>query len=154
MNTITVSLPPLRERRDDIVPITNRFLAVYNEKYHRNVVFSAHTYQEIQKYDWPGNFWELKSYVERAVILADDNVPVFGRMEEKNSGKRSSNLVFVLHDDEPLAHQVRAFEAEVIRTALASCGGNRTAAMKKLGISRRTFYRKCAELRILSCGEK
>lgn len=154
LNTITVSLPPLRERRDDIVPIANRFLGAYNEKYHRNVAFSARTYQEIQKHSWPGNFWELKSYVERAVILADDDLPVFGRVEEENSGKDSSDSVFVLHDGEPLAHQVQVFEAEVIRTALASCGGNRTAAMKKLGISRRTFYRKCAELGILSCDEK
>lgn len=154
LNTITVSLPPLRERRDDIIPMANRFLSVCNEKYHRNVTFSSQIYQELQKYNWPGNLRELKSYVERAVILADDSLPILERAEKGNDTGNDSHPTFILHDNEPLSDQVRAFEAEVIQATLASCGGNRTVAMKKLNISRRTFYRKCAELGIFNCGEK
>lgn len=152
LNTITINLPPLRERRDDIVPMANRFLSVCNEKYHRNVIFSSQVYQEMQRYDWPGNLRELKSYVERAVILADDSLPILERGGDPASGDPAPAAP--VRSDEPLDKQVRSFEAQVIRQALAACGGNRTAAMKQLGISRRTFYRKCAELGVLDCGEK
>ena len=154
LNTITVTLPPLRERRDDIVPMANRFLSAYNEKYHRNVTFSSQVYQEMQRYNWPGNLRELKSYVERAVILSDDSLPVLERSEELSTDGDQSGRTLAI-SNEPLDKQVRAFEAEVIRQVLKSCGGNRTEAMKHLGISRRTFYRKCAELGILILrGEK
>lgn len=153
LNTITVSLPPLRERHDDIIPLANRFLSTCNEKYHRNVVFSSQVYQELQNYDWPGNLRELKSYVERAVILADSSQPIIERVEERvdNAPPRPT---YYPRSGETLDTQLRAFEAEVIRAALADCGGNRTAAMKQLGLSRRTFYRKCAELDVLECDEK
>lgn len=154
LNTITVSLPPLRERQDDIVPIANRFLSECNEKYHRNVTFSPSVYRELQRYGWPGNLRELRSYVERAVILADDSLPVFERTEERDCAEISQCAPRRPHSDAPLADQMRAFEAGVIQEVLQSCGGNRTAAMKRLGLSRRTFYRKCAELGVLSCGEK
>ncbi len=153
LNTITVALPPLRERQDDIVPLANRFLSLFNEKYHKKMAFSPEMYQELRNYPWPGNLRELKSYVERAVILADSSLPIIERAEEPGrdapppSGYRPQK-------GEPLDSQLRAFEAEVIRNALEECGGNRTAAMKQLGVSRRTFYRKCAELGILGCDEK
>ncbi len=154
LNTITVALPPLRERQDDIVPIANRFLSECNEKYHRNVAFSPTVYRELQKYSWPGNLRELRSYVERAVILADDSLPVFERAEEQNCAESSQCAPRMPRSDAPLADQTKAFEAGVIQEVLQSCGGNRTAAMKRLGVSRRTFYRKCAELGVLSCSEK
>lgn len=154
LNTITVSIPPLRERQDDIIPLANRFLSMCNEKYHRNVVFSSQIYQELRNYDWPGNLRELKSYVERAVILADSSLPVIEWAQEKNSMDAEKKNVSTPCSKEPLDVQLRAFEAEVIRAALADCGGNRTAAMKQLGLSRRTFYRKCAELDVFECGEK
>lgn len=153
LNTITVTLPPLRERRDDIIPMANRFLSACNEKYHRNVVFSSEVYQQMQRYNWPGNLRELKSYVERAVILSDDSLPVLEQLEDRSAeGDPFGRAVAI--SDEPLDKQVRIFEGEVIRQALKSCGGNRTKAMKHLGISRRTFYRKCAELGIFPYGEK
>ena len=153
LNTITITLPPLRERRDDIIPMANRFLSDCNKKYHRNVAFSSQAYQEMQQYSWPGNLRELKSYVERAVILADDSLPILERTDERSSGDDPSVRALV-RGDQPLDQQVRLFEAEVIRQVLEVCGGNRTAAMKQLGVSRRTFYRKCAELGVLTCGEK
>ena len=153
LNTITVNLPPLRERRDDIIPMANRFLSECNEKYHRNVAFSSQAYQEMQHYSWPGNLRELKSYVERVVILADDSLPILEPAEDSTAGNDQSIRAFI-RNNQPLDQQVQLFETEVIRQALEACGGNRTAAMKQLGISRRTFYRKCAELGVFICGEK
>lgn len=150
LNTITVSLPPLRERQDDIVPLANRFLSLFNEKYRRNVTFSPQIYQKLRYYPWPGNLRELKSYVERAVILADSSFPITERTKE-TAGDAAPQESHRPRKGVPLDVQLRAFEAEVIRAALADCGGNRTAAMKQLGLSRRTFYRKCAELGVLTC---
>lgn len=146
LNTITVSLPPLRERKDDIIPLANRFLSVYNEKYQRNVTFSSQIYQELQTYNWPGNLRELESYVERSVILADGSLPVIEWREEGNGAQDAQHGGQRPQSDQPLAVQLRTFEAQVIGEALTACGGNRTAAMKRLGLSRRTFYRRCAEL--------
>lgn len=153
LNTISIALPPLRERPDDILPLANRFLAGYNEKYHRDVAFSSQIYQELQQYSWPGNLRELRSYVERAVILADGALPILEQSEEQRA-PRTDGYPSRPQDGGPLAEQVRAFEAEVIREVLAECGGNRTAAMERLGLSRRTFYRKCAELGVLKRDEK
>lgn len=153
LNTITVSLPPLRDRQDDIVPLANQFLSLFNEKYRRNVTFSPQIYQELRNYPWPGNLRELKSYVERAVILADSSLPIIERPTEASS-TAAPQPAHHLQKGEPLDTQLRAFEVEIIRAALADCGGNRTAAMKQLGLSRRTFYRKCAELGVLTCDEK
>ena len=153
LNTITVSLPPLRERQDDIVPLANRFLSLFNEKYRRNVTFSPQIYQELRNYSWPGNLRELKSYVERAVILADSSLPIIERPTEASSAA-APQPAYRLQKGEPLDTQIRAFEAEIIRAALEECGGSRTAAMKQLGVSRRTFYRKCAELGVLAYDKK
>ena len=154
LNTITVFLPPLRERKDDIIPLANRFLSVYNEKYQRNVTFSSQIYQELQTYNWPGNLRELESYVERSVILADGSLPVIEWREEGNGAQDAQHGGQRPQSDQPLAVQLRTFEAQVIGEALTACGGNRTAAMKRLGLSRRTFYRRCAELGVALSDKK
>lgn len=145
---ITLQIPPLRERPDDIVPLANHFLSSYNEKYQKNLLLSPAVYENLRAYHWPGNIRELKSHMERLVILGDDTqpLPVILPTPDAQAAEQESGF------SGPLDQQVRAFEAQAIRAAIARCGGNRTKAMKELGISRRTFYRKCGELGI--CGEK
>jgi len=141
---ITLDIPPLRERPDDIVPMANYFLNFYNEKHQRNLVLSPAVYEALRTYHWPGNIRELKSHIERLVILGDDTQPlpvVVRAIEDQAAGHETTYVG-------PLDEQVRTFEAQAIRAAIQRCGGNRTQAMKELGISRRTFYRKCAELQI------
>ncbi len=78
-----ITIPPLRERREDIVPLASRFLEELNGKYgfHRN--FSREAYQLLNDYHWPGNIRELRNIVERAVIISSgdeimpDSLPVF-----------------------------------------------------------------------------
>lgn len=139
---ITLSIPPLRERPNDIVLLANSFLSFYNKKHQKNLVLSPAVYENLRAYHWPGNVRELKSYIERLVILGSDTqpLPVISPLAE--SGEDAPAY------PGPLAEQVRAFEAQAIRAAIERCGGNRTQAMKALGVSRRTFYRKCAELGI------
>ena len=117
LNTITLTIPPLRERTDDIVPLTNYFLDEYNRKYQKQVRFAPDTYQQLNSYTWPGNVRELKSYVERAVILSDgSSPPAVPKMTEPKSGTP------------------------------AEAGPSVQVPAGSLELSRRTFYRKCAEL--------
>ena len=87
------------------------------------------------------------------MILADDNLPILEQMEEASAAAEPHPLPTAC-SDRPLEDQVRDFEAEVIRRTLESCGGNRTQTMRMLGVSRRTFYRKCAELNVLESDRK
>lgn len=154
LNTITISMPPLRKRRDDIIPLANQFLSDYNEKYHKNVTLSAQVYHHLQAYDWPGNLQELKSYVERAVILSAWDLPVV-EWEENEKGTPQEELSSDEQINErTLTEQIREFERNVIQKTLRSCGGNKTETMKSLGLSRRTFYRKYAELFGGECDKK
>lgn len=146
LNTITITMPPLRERRDDIIPLANQFLSACNEKYHKDVMLSARIYHELQVYDWPGNLQELKSYVERAVILSDSDLPVMEREERREAPEKEPAGSAEAVSDRTLSEQLRDFERSVMRKALDACGGNKTKAMERLGLSRRTFYRKYAEL--------
>lgn len=147
INTMMLTIPPLRQRIDDIIPLTNQFLEEYNAKYQKQVSFSSETYKKIQKYAWPGNIRELKSYVERAVILSDTG---WKSADHSLSGGMEKEELFSSKSEcfGTLAEQVRNFERRTILTELEFTKGNRTLAMEHLGLSRRTFYRKCAELEI------
>ena len=146
--TITLHIPPLRERPDDIIPLANRFLSFYNEKHKKNLVLSPGVYKNLRAYHWPGNIRELKNHIERLVILGDDTQPLLVTVPAPDDYAAEQKTIF----SGTLEQQLRAFETQAIQAAIDRCGGNRTQAMRELGISRRTFYRKCAALRI--SGEK
>ena len=146
--TITLHIPPLRERPDDIIPLANRFLSFYNEKHKENLVLSPGVYKNLRAYHWPGNIRELKNHIERLVILGDDTQPLLVTVPAPDDYAAEQKTIF----SGTLEQQLRAFETQAIQAAIDRCGGNRTQAMRELGISRRTFYRKCAALRI--SGEK
>lgn len=147
INTVMLTIPPLRERPEDIAPLTNQFLKEYNEKYQKEVVFTPDVYHKIQRYTWPGNVRELRNYVERTVILTGNDwrkvePPLEVTSEEVRSAPPAEDFSV------PLDARVRAFERQAILAELERTGGNRTEAMERLHLSRRTFYRKCAELQI------
>lgn len=153
LSVIIVDIPPLRDRREDIIPMANRFLAECNKKYRRSVVFSSQVYQSLRKYGWPGNLRELRGYVERAVILSDGELPVFDGGEEP-SEVPDGQTISVSLQGESLEQLTRDFERKVFQKTLQTCHGNRSAAMQALQLSRRTFYRKCAELSITNSAKK
>lgn len=74
LNVIPVYIPPLRERREDIITLANYFLKNFNKKYNCNKVFSSKTLDTFIKYNWPGNVRELKHLIERAVIINSSNI--------------------------------------------------------------------------------
>lgn len=141
INTISMTIPALRDRPGDIPLLANQFLNEFNRKYNKNVVFSEETFEELLAYSWPGNVRELQNYVERSVILSNGA----WKMPKEESKASKPDAVW----DEPrgtLDEQVRRFEEKVILETLQHYDFNRSRAMEALGISRRTFYRKCARL--------
>ncbi|KZN99460.1 sigma 54-interacting transcriptional regulator [Bacillus badius] len=71
LNVIDIQLPPLRERREDIIPLTYNFLNKFNEKYHTNKVISEECLNILIHYDWPGNVRQLENLLERLVVISD-----------------------------------------------------------------------------------
>ncbi len=151
LNVFPLELPPLRNRREDILPLARKFISRYlGEDSYPELCRDA--MGKLQAYDWPGNVRELENVIQRALILkqgtritADDIH--FERMTGQ-SKKQPDNI----HAQEgivpqkPLGNSLRQQEADIIINALEE-GGSRTEVARKLGISPRTLRYKLAKLR-------
>lgn len=132
LNTITIELPPLRERREDIVPLALLFLRRYAAKYGKAVEAIAPSAQNaLTQAFWPGNIRELQHTIERAVILGS------------NKELSLADLSMRKADTEPSNDQtIEAIERTAILSAMEQCGNNLSAAATRLGITRQTLYNK------------
>ena len=74
LNVIPIKIPPIRDRKEDIIPLIKYFLDFYNKKYNRDLKFSPAAFKIFYQYDWPGNIRELKNMIERLIVLATDDV--------------------------------------------------------------------------------
>ena len=127
INTVHIALPPLRERREDIVPLAERFVARYAEKYHRTVAgLDASACAALESGWWSGNIRELQNCIEKAVILSEGEVL---------TGKD------IQVEAQAASHPEPSEESQV-REAMERTGGNVSAAAKLLGVSRPTLYAK------------
>jgi DNA-binding NtrC family response regulator len=137
LRVVEITIPPLRERREDILPLARSFLTATSAKTGRRITgFSPDAAHQLLRYAWPGNVRELENAVERAVVLArrsridvEDLPPEVGL---------AGPAVAVSGDVRPLAD----VERDYIRSVLRAVGGNRAQAAAKLGIGAATLYRK------------
>ena len=135
INTVHIELPPLRERRDDIIPLAMRFLNRYAEKYHRPLQgIDAAAQGALTTHSWSGNIRELQNCIEKAVILSDGSM--IGR--DDIGFETSQALAGKLHETMPDGYD----EERLVRDAMTRCRGNISAAAKMMGVSRPTFYAK------------
>jgi two-component system response regulator HydG len=135
INTIQIDLPPLRERKEDILPLTQYFVAKYAAKYEKSLAgMDKSTKDRLLSYNWPGNIRELQHMAEKAVIMCDGNRLT---TEDFFYGARTRTPI-------PLNEilNLEQLEKESISRAVEKCRGNVTQAVKELGISRRAFYYK------------
>lgn len=140
LNTVEITLPPLRERRDDILPIANHYLAMYSRKYSTSPKsFSAQAEQAMRVYDWPGNVRALRHAIERAVILASNNV-VEAEDLQLNYGTLAAQPDITA--DEPVVLKLDEMEKATIQKALCKHGFNISHAAKELGLTRASLYRR------------
>lgn len=134
INTIEMQLPPLRERREDIVPLARHFMEQYREKYKREACrLSDPLVSQLTKYPWPGNVRELQHAIERAVILSQTDV-----LQPEHVFKKSNTF----SKDGDTGFNLEETERELIRKALREFNGSITEAARKLGLSRAALYRR------------
>ncbi|MGN0202121.1 MAG: sigma-54-dependent transcriptional regulator [Candidatus Cryptobacteroides sp.] len=132
INTMHISLPPLRERPEDVIPLAERFLGIFAEQYRRQAsCISPDAAELLKSHSWSGNIRELRNTMEKAVILSEGTCL---RAEDFSLERKPI----------PDAPRQTLDEAEekTIRDAMARCKGNLTLVARQLGISRPTLYSK------------
>ncbi|HEX8948944.1 MAG TPA: helix-turn-helix domain-containing protein, partial [Dissulfurispiraceae bacterium] len=134
LNVITITIPPLRERREDIEELAGHFLEKYRHKLAKPVsAFGKDALEALAGYDWPGNVRELENVVERAVILCDS--------EEIGKGELSIAAASAPAKGTSPA-SLEDMEKEHILKVLRETDGNQSLASQILGIDRKTLYLK------------
>lgn len=141
LNVVRIHIPPLRERRDDIVPLAHHFLEIYRKRAQKEITdFAAETIQAMLNHPWPGNVRELENAVERGVILA------------RSSSITPQDLSLGL----PLSEggfggtaTLKELQRQHILSVLERHGGNQAKAARELGIGRNTLWRRLKEYGLL-----
>ena len=140
LNVVTIDVPPLRQRGDDVVLLLNHFLEEFAQENGRTINgFSKEALKLLTAHSWPGNVRELRNCVERMVVmsrgttltLSDVPTEIRNALADDAGGPVSGGDLNIDHH-----------EKNLIVKALQDCDGNRTRAAEKLGISRRTLHRK------------
>lgn len=143
LNVIRVELPPLRERRDDIPLMAERFLKRFAAEMGKDVSgFTADALRALERYEYPGNVRELENVIERAVALASSRSIGLGDLPAEVSGSASApttSLLTLAPEGIQLDEVLNEAERRLLLAALEQTGGNRTAAAKLLGITFRSL---------------
>jgi len=139
LNVITIDLPPLRERNDDILLLIRHFAAKYAEELGKPAPrFSDEALEVLKNYHWPGNVRELENVIQRLVLMVEQDT-----VEVKDL---PSLMRFQLPKEQGLARTLAEVEAEHIRNVLASVNGNKTKTAEILGIDRKTLREKLKKM--------
>ena len=139
LNVISIRVPPLRERRDDLAQLIQHFLKRYSAKHGRNVQrVSAEARAILQAYEYPGNARELANIVERAVIVAE------GKRLEAHDLPPGLTAAISAQQRKQRPQSLAQLEAAYIAETLVATGGNKSECARILGISRKNLYEKIA----------
>ncbi len=159
LNVVSIAMPPLRARKEDIVLLVESFLKEFGEENGKpGMELTGEALQLLLDYDWPGNVRELRTAIEHGVVMANGtkigvrHLPIFLR-DGSHDGFRSGMpttpgaAIEAAINDEDL--NLARVEEKMIRLALNRTGDNRTEAAQLLGISRRTMQRKLKEMGLI-----
>jgi DNA-binding NtrC family response regulator len=140
LNVIEISLPPLRERREDIPLLVKHFIArCAKEQNATEKIIAREAMSALVNYHWQGNVRELQNAIERAFILSGDEIE-FENLPPKIRAGAATN--FEMHDPEGLRPTLEEMERRYIREIMTATGEEKTAAAEILGIDLSTLYRK------------
>lgn len=148
LTVINIDIPPLRNRKEDIVELVQQFVREFSSKHNKPIPeISPKVVAALMNYDWPGNIRELQNIVERSIILNDENIITLEHLPKNiigtysvNNYEDQSKADTSLNELVPISE-----EALMIEEALRKTYGNKSAAANLLGISRGTLYNKIKE---------
>lgn len=149
LNIVPLQLLPLRERKDDIIPLSQRFLTQFVNESEGELTLSPQVIRILQNHDWPGNVRELQNTLEHASIIRSgtrieaQDLPLYLRQTNVTESPVAPERPYDLRE------AVAVIEKELILAALATSNNNRSVAIKELGISRRAFYDKLKKYNIV-----
>ncbi|KRE75098.1 sigma-54 interaction domain-containing protein [Paenibacillus sp. Soil750] len=150
LNVVSIRIPPLRERNEDIPAMVHMYLKQFSMHYQKPAPgLSPEVILALSQYNWPGNIQELKNIIERCIILNEDEMITLEHLPPALQEQQPS----LIQDAEAYGFQLKEKAAEtdeitLIEEALAKTAGNKSAAAKLLGISRGTLYNKMKEFEL------
>ena len=144
LKVVTIKLPPLRERSEDILLLAEHFLKEFAETHGKNLRgFTREAAKLLRRYHWPGNVRELENVVESCVVLAEPNKQLIDAdLFEEELYSVSPQSAQMSLENLPLDEAVEHLERRMVSAALRKTGGNRTRAAQLLGLSRRGLLNK------------
>lgn len=154
LNVISINIPPLRERKEDLPPLLDHFIKLYSKENHKKIEnISQDVLNILMDYNWPGNIRELENIIERAVILDTDNV-----IDREDLPEIIRNGVTIVKKEAVTADQdipaslkdaLEVPEKVYILQILKEVGWNKKKAARKLGVNRTTLYNKLKKYNLI-----
>ena len=135
INTIHIEIPPLRDRKEDIIPLAERFIDRFCKQYDKgNIILSSSAKDKLREHPWYGNIRELEHAIEKAVIINEDGILNNEHFHfPRNAGTPPA---------EAAVSTLEEMELQMIQRAMEKCNGNLSAVAAQLGITRQTLYNK------------
>lgn len=158
LNVFPLIIPPLRERKEDIIPLAEYFVSFFAKRHGKNLNLSNKAIEKILNYDWKGNVRELQNVMERAAILCNGNIiddtciVLEGETISVQEKKQETERKDIISDDKSELNvsdlNIKEMERIYIKKALERTKGNRTHAANLLGITVRTLRNKLKEMSV------
>ncbi len=142
---VPIHIPPLRQRTEDIIPMTNYFIDLFNKQYRMNKSICEDAMKELEEYNWPGNIRELRNVIERLVVSGEDDQITRFQVSIclRDTGISDDTVGMNIHE-ESLSTLLKDYEREIIVKTVDECGSMSDAA-KKLQVNKSTISKKLKE---------
>ncbi|HKW99537.1 MAG TPA: sigma-54 dependent transcriptional regulator [Bryobacteraceae bacterium] len=140
LGVVIVTLPPLRERREDIPYLANFYMERFSRRYGKNLTASPDFHEALLAMPWPGNVRELKNLIERLTALHPDGMLRASDLNVEAPAAEIAGNLSLLPWRDAREKYLNDFEVSYSRTVLSRCGGNVSAAAREAGVDRKTFY--------------
>lgn len=147
LSVVTIQLPSLEERPEDIPLLVQHFLERFNQRNQRHVNISDDAVKLLASLSWPGNVRELENLIERLAIFAPRD-EISAEEVEREGARRSEGVLMPQNSTASLPGKLQEMERQEILRVLRESGGNKSLAARKLGIERKTLYEKARRLAI------
>lgn len=145
LNVIGINVPPLRERKEDIVPLTLNFIERFNRKYNKNKTLAGETVSALIEYNWPGNIRELENLIERLVVLTRGDIIYPEELPDYFKEAPTPDHEIIVRGIVPLRSAMQSVERQLIMNAKKKYGSTRKIA-EALGINQSTVVRKLSSI--------